>query len=350
PIGVVAVITSWCFPLAVPVGLVAAALAAGNTAVLKPSEETPLLAARVVELLLQAGVPPGVLSLVHGTGEEVGAPLVRHPEVGLVAFSGSADVAREVGIACAAEQKRALIDAQGREALLVLEDADPELVVTAVTESFGPRARGRPVLHVVTQGRAGREVQARLVEAVAALRPGDGLQPETTVPPLINDRHLKRLQAYVRVAVKEGAKLLCGGEVCREGDCRRGFFYTPTVLADLRADMRVAQDQVAGPLAALLPTDRLDDAVAATNQVATGSAVTICGRDVGRALHAAARLRADTLRINVVSGDLGDWQQGLGADRPRLLDRFSRWRALALDAPRPAAPEGGRREPERPRA
>jgi aldehyde dehydrogenase (NAD+) len=202
---------------------------------------------------------------------------------------------------------------------------------------------------VVTQGRAGREIQARLAEALAGLRPGDGLQPETTVPPLISDRHLKRLHAYVRVAAKEGAKVLCGGEVCREGDCRRGFFYTPTLLADLRPDMRVAQDQVAGPVAALLPAERLEDAVAATNRVATGGAVTICGRDIGRALHVAAQLRADTLRLNVASGEPGDWQQGLGGDRPRLLDRFSRWRTLALAAPRPPAPDGGRRDPDRAR-
>jgi aldehyde dehydrogenase (NAD+) len=347
PVGVVGVVTPWSFPLALPAALTGAALAAGNAVVLKPSEETPLVATRVVEIMMEAGSPSAVLSLVHGSGEEAGAPLVRHPEVSLVAFAGFPEVVREVAIACAAEQKRMLAIAEGREALVVLEDGDPEAALAAaVAGTFAPLGRRRPVLHVILQGKAGRAVQERLAEVAQALRPGDGMLPETKVAPLINDRQVKRLQSYVRLAVKHGAKLVCGGEVYREGEGRRGFFYAPTVLTDLQPAMRGIQDEVAGPILGLLPVDGIERAVEWANRLPTGRAVTIYSRDVARALRAAGALRADTVRVNAPSGGglaARDWLLGACCGRGRLVDCLSRWRHLTLDAgAAPAAAEAGR--------
>ncbi|MFB3817095.1 MAG: aldehyde dehydrogenase [Candidatus Methylomirabilales bacterium] len=342
PVGVTAVLTPWTFPLALPAALVGAALAAGNAVVLKPSEETPLLAVRLVETLLAAGVAPSALGLVHGSGEEAGAPLVRHPEAALVAFAGFPDVAREVAIACAAEQKRALLLPGGREAAVVLEDADvDQAVARVVAGTFAALGRRRPVLHVVLQGKAGRQVQERLAEAVPRLRPGDGLLPDTAVGPLVNDRQVKRLHAYVRVGVKEGAKLLCGGEAYREGEARKGFFYTPTLLAEVAPKMRAAQEEVAGPILALLPAATPDEAVERVNRLPTGQAVSLYARDVGKALRVAAGLRAEVVRINDAGADPPEaraWLLGSLAEGGRLVDAFSRWRRVWLDAEVDAGP------------
>jgi aldehyde dehydrogenase (NAD+) len=352
PVGVTAVLTPWTFPLAIPAALVGAALAAGNAVVLKPSEETPLLAVRLVELLLAAGVPPSALGLVHGTGEEAGAPLVRHPEAALVAFAGFADVAREVAIACAAEQKRALLLPTGRDAAVVLDDGDVELAVAHLAAgTFAALGRRRPVLHVVLQGKAGRQVQEQLADAVPRLRPGDGLLPDTAVGPLVNDRQVKRLHAYVRTAVKEGAKLVCGGEAYREGDARKGFFYTPTLLAEVAPKMRAAQEEVAGPVLALLPAATLDEAIERVNRVPTGQAVCVYTRDPGKGLRAAAALRADVVRINEGGSRPGvrEWLLGALNEGGRLVDAFSRWRQVWLDAAaRPA--QAARAEAERERS
>jgi aldehyde dehydrogenase (NAD+) len=335
PVGVVGVVTPWSLPLALPAALVGAALAAGNAVVLKPSEETPLLATRLVEIFLDAGLPSGVLGLVQGSGEEAGAPLVRHPEVGLVVFAGFPDVAREVAIACAAEQKPLLPLVEGREALIVLEDAEVEAAVaTALGGAFGPLGRRRSVQHAILQGKAGREVQGRLVEAAQRLRPGDGLLPETGVPPLINERQVKRLHTYVRLGAKEGAKLLCGGEIQRDGECRKGFFYAPTVLGEIHPKMRVAQDPVSGPILALLPAADREQALKWANRLPTGRAVTVCSRDLPNALRAAAALRADVVRINGAPGSglrVSEWLLGPSAGVGSLVDRLSRWRTLVVD-------------------
>jgi len=344
PRGVAAVLAPWTFPLALPAVLAGAALAAGNAVVLKPSEDTPLVAARLVDGLLEAGLPPAVLGLVQGTGEEAGAPLVRHPEAGLVAFAGFPDVAREVAIACAAERKRAIALAMGREAVLVLDDGDAELAVARIAAgTFALSGRRRPALHIVLQGKAGRQVQERLLEVAQAARPGDGLLPETTVPPLVNDRQVKRLHAYVRLAVKEGARLLTGGEAYRDGEGRKGFFYAPTILAEVTPKMRAAQDEVAGPVLALLPAATPEEAVERTNRLPTGRAVSLYARDVGKALRLAGALAADAVRIN--DGGPGTpearaWLLGPLADQAHLVERFARWRRLEIAAARAA--EGGR--------
>lgn len=336
PVGVAAVLSPWTSPLAIPAALVGAALAAGNAVVLKPSEETPLLAVRLVEILLAAGAAPSALALVHGSGEEAGAPLVRHPEAALVVFAGFPDVAREVAIACAAEQKRALVLPSGREAVIVLEDADVDQALTRVAAgNFAALGRRRPALHVVLQGKAGRQVQERLADIVPRLRPGDGLLADTAVGPLVNDRQVKRLHAYVRVGVKEGAKLVCGGEAYREGEARKGFFYAPTLLAEITPKMRAAQEQVAGPILALLTATTLEEAVERVNRLPTGQGVSLYARDVGKAFRAAAALRAEVVRINDGGADppaAREWLLGSLADGGRLVDAFSRWRRVWLDA------------------
>ena len=335
PCGVAAVLTSWSLPFAVMLTAAGGALIAGNSVVLKPSEHTPLVGQRILEFLLEAGVPAGVVALVQGGGEEVGAPLMRHPDVAVVALTGAADVVREAAIACAAEQKRPALEILRREVTLVLEDAELETAVRGILQgSFAPLAgRAAPVGAVVVQGKVGKELLARLVEAAGRASPGDGLEPASTIPPLVTERHLKRLQAWVRTGVREGAKLLSGGEIYREADCRRGWFYAPTVLAEVQSTMRVSQDEVWGPALAVLSASTVEDAVARVNALPGSSAVGIYSRNLGHALRLAEELHAEHVRINESSRHLP--RVPLGVEGPGLwspaLRTFARWRTITLD-------------------
>lgn len=331
PVGVVAAIAPFTLPLAVPAGSLGAALMAGNAVVLKPAADTPLVATRLVQVLQEAGLPPGVVNLLHGAGEEAGAPLVRHPDVAMVAFTGSRAVGREVAIACAAEQKRLALVMGGANALLVMEDADLDLALDAAvggafaTAGQSVAATGRVILH----RKIARDFTERLVARAAGLRLGDGLQAGTDMGPLVNEARLKRVQAATRLGTKEGARLLCGGEPFRDGDCRRGFFYLPTVFGDVRPGMRIAQEEVPGPIVCLLTVGALEEAIAVANAGGRGHSAAVYTRDVQRAFVAARDLRADLVTVNGTPGG-GDVAGGpvLGGLPP---DAFTIWKEVAVD-------------------
>jgi aldehyde dehydrogenase (NAD+) len=339
PLGVVAAITPWSAPLAVAAADLAFALVAGNTVVFKPAEDTPLLATRLVEFLLEAGLPPGAVNLVHGMGEEAGAPLVRHPEVRLVTFAGSGAVGREVAIACAAEHKRLALGVGGKNVLVVMDDADLDLALEAAvrgafaTAGQRPTSVGRLILHRAIA----REFTERLVARAGALRLGDGLLPTTDMGPLVNEVRLKRAHAYARHGVKEGARLLCGGEAFREGDCKRGFFYLPTVLGEVRPAMRIAQEEVLGPAVCLLTVRDLQGAVGAVHGMRPTCSVSLFSRDVQRALLAVRDLQAGHIALNALAaevhgaaGALGSaGGGGWGGGAPRM-DRFTEWKTISL--------------------
>jgi len=330
PVGVVAAITPSSGPLAVPAGILAAALAAGNAVVLKPSEDAPLAGTRLVEILLEAGLPPGVVSLVHGTGEEAGAPLVRHPNAALVAFHGSAAVGREVAIACAAEGKRTALAAGGAGALLVMDDADLDLALEgALRGAFAAAGQRRAaVRRLILHKKIAREFTERLAARAAALRVGDGMAPATEMGPLVNEARLKRMHAFTRLGVKEGARLLCGGEVVREGECKRGFFYLPTVLGEARPAMRIAQEEILGPAVCILTAPDLEGAVAVANGARPPLVVGLYARDLSRAFQAAQELRAGHVTLNAPPPG-GAAHPGLRATDP--VAPFTEWRTMAAD-------------------
>ena len=196
PVGVVAAITPWNFPLAIPTWKIVPALVAGNTVVFKPAEDTPLIATKLVEILEEAGLPPGVLNLVHGLGEEAGAPLVRHPDVAMVSFTGSCEVGREIGIAAAAEHKRVTLEMGGKNVIIVMDDADIDLAVDGATwGAFGTSGqRCTAASRLVVHKKVLKEFTDRFVKRAESLRLGDGLLPETEMGPVINERQLKQIQ------------------------------------------------------------------------------------------------------------------------------------------------------------
>ncbi len=336
PVGVVAAITPWHAPLAIPAARLAGALLAGNTVVLKPAQDTPLVATRLVELLLEAGVPPGVLNLVHGAGEDAGAPLVRHPDVALVAFTGSSATGREVGIACAAEHKLVALAVGRTHALIVMDDADLAAALdVAVEEAFAASGQGDATNSRVVVHRAiAREFAERLRARAGALRLGDGLLPATDVGPLVNEAGVKRAHSHARLGVKEGARLLCGGEPFREGECKRGFFFLPTVFGDVRPAMRIAREGILGPTVCLLSVRDLPEAVGVVHGLRASGRVGLFSRDVPRAVLAAQELRVGHVAINAAPatrigapGCAGPGGWGGGA---APLDAFTAWKTISL--------------------
>src|SRR5438132_9011533 len=254
PIGVVGVITPWNFPIAIPSWKIAPALVCGNTVVFKPATDTPLLGERFVELLAEAGVPAGVINVVHGYGRDVGDRIVRHPDVPVVTLTGS----RETGVAvleAAAERLRHVhLELGGKNAIIVLDDADLDLAVEGIVwPAFGTSGqRCTAASRVIVHERVYDELAGRLVSAAERMRLGPGWEADTDVGPVINRKALAKIHSYTEIGKDEGAQLLTGGEVATGNGLDRGFFYRPTIFGDVEPQMRIAQEEIFGPTTALI--------------------------------------------------------------------------------------------------
>jgi alpha-ketoglutaric semialdehyde dehydrogenase len=342
PVGVVAAITPWNFPLAIPSWKLIPALVAGNTAVFKPAEDTPLMAQRLVEILLEAGLPEGVLNLVQGIGEETGAALVAHPDVNLVSFTGSCETGREVATVCAGHYKKVSLEMGGKNPIIVMDDADLDLALEgAVWGAFGTTgqrctATSRLLVHRAVL----REFTDRLVERAQQLRLGDGLLPTTDVGPLINEAQLRRVHGYTEIARQEGAKILTGGYIYAEDDCAKGFFYAPTIFADVSTDMRVAQEEIFGPCPAVIAVSSLEEAIDVANSTIYGLSSAIYTRDVNKAFIAMRDLEAGITYVNSSTigaevhlpfGGVKHTGNGHREGSQTVLDVFTEWKTLYID-------------------
>ena len=338
PVGVVGAITPWNFPIAIPSWKVCPALVCGNTVVLKPAEDTPLLAERFVSLLAAAGVPPGVVNVVYGYGEDAGAALVRHPDVPVITFTGSRATGIAVTEAAAANLKHVHLELGGKNAIIVMDDADLELAVDGIVWSaFGTSgqrctAASRVIVHEAVYG----ELQSKLVAAAERLRLGPGWEDATDVGPLINRAALDKVHRYTGIGRDEGAKLLTGGEIVA-GD---GFFYRPTVFADVEPGMRIAQEEIFGPTTALIPVPSFEAAVAAANSVQYGLSSSIFTRDVNRAFRAMRDLQAGITYVNAGTtgaevhlpfGGIKGTGNGHREAGQAALDVFTEWKSLYID-------------------
>jgi alpha-ketoglutaric semialdehyde dehydrogenase len=342
PIGVVAAITPWNFPLAIPTWKLIPALVAGNAVVFKPAEDTPLMAQRLVEILLEAGVPEGVLNLVQGIGEEAGAALVRHPDVDLVSFTGSCETGREVAKVCADHLKKVSLEMGGKNPILVMDDADLDLALEgAVWGAFGTTgqrctAASRLIVHHAVL----REFTDRFVERAQKLRLGDGLLPTTDVGPLINAAQLQRVHGYTEIARHEGVRILTGGHIYTEGECAKGFFYAPTVFADVTTDMRTAQEEIFGPCPAIIAVNTLAEAIDVANSTKYGLSSAIYTRDVDKAFIAMRDLEAGITYVNASTigaevhlpfGGVKQTGNGHREGSQTVLDVFTEWKTLYID-------------------
>lgn len=320
PVGVVGCITPWNFPLSLATWKVAPALACGNTVVLKPAEQTPLTAIRLAELAAEVGFPPGVLNVVPGFGETAGAALVAHAGVDSIAFTGSTEVGKIVMRAAAETLKKVSLELGGKSPNIVLADADLDAAVRGATTGifYGKGevcAAGSRVL-------VERSVYDDFVEAFAAraakMTVGDPMDSNTRLGAIVSEEQLERIMGYVAAGKSEGARLVTGGE--RTTVNGKGNFVTATVFADVEPGMKIAQEEIFGPVAAVIPVDDMEDAIATANQSIYGLAAGVWTRDIGKAHRIAKELHAGTVWINTYNqydsaSPFGGYKQsGFGRD------------------------------------
>ncbi len=338
PVGVVGAITPWNFPIAIPAWKLTPALVCGNTVVLKPAEDTPLLAQRFVDLLYEAGLPENVVRVVHGFGEEAGDALVRHPDVPIITFTGSRATGVAVTKAAADRLKHVHLELGGKNAIIVLDDADVDLAVDGITWSaFGTAGqRCTAASRVIVQRGVYAELQKKLVARAEAMRIGAPWENDTEIGPVINEAAVEKIHAYTGVGVDEGAKLLTGGERI-EG---HGFYYRPTVFADVDPAMRIAQEEIFGPTTALIPVASFDEAIRAANSVEFGLSSSIFTRDVNKAFRAMRDLQTGITYINAgttgaeVHLPFGGMKQTGNGHREAgqaALDVFTEWKSVYVD-------------------
>jgi aldehyde dehydrogenase (NAD+) len=338
PVGVVGAITPWNFPIAIPAWKLTPALVCGNTVVLKPAEDTPLLAQRFVDLLYEAGLPENVVRVVHGFGEEAGDALVRHPDVPIITFTGSRETGVAVTKAAADRLKHVHLELGGKNAIIVLDDADVDLAVDGITWSaFGTAGqRCTAASRVIVQRGVYAELQKKLVARAEAMRIGAPWENDTEIGPVINEAAVEKIHAYTGIGVDEGAKLLTGGERI-EG---HGFYYRPTVFAEVDPAMRIAQEEIFGPTTALIPVDSFDEAIRAANSVEFGLSSSIFTRDVNKAFRAMRDLQTGITYINAgttgaeVHLPFGGMKQTGNGHREAgqaALDVFTEWKSVYVD-------------------
>jgi acyl-CoA reductase-like NAD-dependent aldehyde dehydrogenase len=342
PIGVCALITPWNFPVAIPCWKAMPALVCGNTVILKPAEDTSACATKLIEIFAAAGLPDGVINLVHGVGEEAGKALVEYPDIDLVSFTGSSETGAFVGATCGRTHKRVCLEMGGKNAQVVMEDADLELALDgAVWGAFGTTgqrctATSRLILH--------RDIKEKfttmLYERTSKLRLGAGDDPNTEVGPIINAKQLQRVNQYMDIAREEGAKILIGGEIASEGLLKNGYFFQPTILDDVTPKMRVAREEIFGPVVALIEVTSFEQAIAILNDTNYGLSSSVYTRDINRAFTAMRDIEAGITYINgpTIGAEVhlpfgGVKQTGNGHREAgtTALDVFTEWKSVYVD-------------------
>jgi acyl-CoA reductase-like NAD-dependent aldehyde dehydrogenase len=342
PVGVCGLITPWNFPVAIPCWKMMPALVCGNSVILKPAEDTPACASALVKIFEQAGFPPGVVNVVHGLGEEAGQALVEHPQVSLISFTGSSQTGAAVAAICGRTHKRVCLEMGGKNAQIVMEDADLELALEgAVWGAFGTAgqrctATSRLLLH--------RDIKEKfttmLLEKTKSLHLGAGTDPESQIGPIINGVQLERVNDYIKLARQEGIKILTGGQRAIEKPLQHGFFFQPTILDQVSPHSRIAREEIFGPVVALMEIQSFEEAIAILNDTPYGLSSSIYTRDVNRAFQAMRDIEAGITYINgpTIGAEVhlpfgGVKQTGNGHREAgaAVLDVFTDWKTVYVD-------------------
>ncbi|HJQ71623.1 MAG TPA: aldehyde dehydrogenase family protein [Blastocatellia bacterium] len=343
PIGVCGLITPWNFPMAIPSWKILPALVCGNAVVIKPAEDTPLSTYNFVAACTEAGVPAGVLNVVAGHGEEAGAALVNHPKVRLISFTGSTEVGRIVGQAAAASDKICSLEMGGKNVVMIMEDADLDLAVEGVLwGAFGTSGqRCTAASRVVVHKKVAKRFTSKLVAATKEMKLGNGLSERTDVGPVINQDAVNKILGYIEIGQREDkAKLLCGGDRVERGDLKHGYFIEPTVFGGVKPEMRIAQEEIFGPVVSIIECRDLDHAIEIANGVRYGLSASIYTKDTNRAFRAMEDAETGIFYVNASTigaevhlpfGGTKATGNGHREGGTQVLDVFSEWKAVYVD-------------------
>ncbi|HIE65689.1 MAG: aldehyde dehydrogenase family protein [Nitrospira sp.] len=343
-IGVFALITPWNFPTAIPSWKITPALIAGNTVVFKPAEETPIAATRLVEIFDEAGLPPGVLNLVHGFGETAGEPLVRHPEVDGVSFTGSNEVGERLAGICGNAHKDFMMETGGKNPIIVMDDANLDLAIEgALWGGFGTTGQRCTASSrlIIQEGIFDQFLKTFTVRA-SQLRIGNGLDPDIEIGPVISEIQYQKILKYIEVGKDEGATLILGGHAYEKGDCARGLFIEPTMFIDVSPKMRIAQEEIFGPVVSLIRVSDLTEAIEVANDVSFGLSAAIYSQDINTTAIAERDLDTGLVYINAstIGAEIqlpfgGTKRTGLGpreaGGRGGALDLYTKWKVIYRD-------------------
>jgi aldehyde dehydrogenase (NAD+) len=342
PLGVCGLITPWNFPMAIPSWKILPALILGNTVVIKPAEDAPLSTYNFVQCLLDAGLPPGVINIVTGFGPEAGEPLVRHPDVKVISFTGSTAVGHHISKVAAETMKHVSLEMGGKNGIIVMDDANLDLVVDGVLwGAFGTTgqrctASSRLIAHRSVADELGRKLAAK----AESIKIGSGLDESVTMGPSINGDQYKTVCEYVEIGKQEGALVVSGGDRLSDGDYQHGYFHQPTIFGNVKATMRIAQEEIFGPVTAIIPVDSLDEAIEVANGVKYGLSSSIYTQDVNKAFRAIRDLESGIVYVNAPTigaeihlpfGGTKATGNGHREGGVQALDVFCEWKSIYVD-------------------
>jgi aldehyde dehydrogenase (NAD+) len=328
--------------MAIPSWKIFPALVAGNTVVIKPATDTPASAHHLVEILAEAGIPEGVINIVHGGGSAVGVPLVAHPDVKMISFTGSSDVGKTIAEGSAKTLKRVSLELGGKNAQIIMDDADLDLAIEgALWGAFGTTGqRCTATSRLIVMKEVHDEVVRRIVDRAVKLKLGDGLDPGSEVGPLVNRGQRERVHEYVEIGKKEGAKLVAGGAPAEDGALKDGWFYKPTIFDGVTPGMRIAVEEIFGPVLSILTVSSLTEAIQVLNNTPYGLSSSIYTRDVDRAMRAIRDIEAGITYINgptigaevqLPFGGVKETGNGHREGGPTVIDAFTEWKSVYID-------------------
>ena len=343
PLGVCGLITPWNFPMAIPSWKLIPALVCGNSVIIKPSRDAPLSAYHLVKVCQEVGIPRGVVNYVTGDGESAGTPLTRHAGVALISFTGSSETGRQVNLACADTYKRAALEMGGKNAMIVMDDARLDLAVEgALWGAFATTGqRCTATSRIIVHKKILKEFVDRFVERAGSLKVGDGLDESVDVGPLINEAQLKKVMDYIQIGRDEGADPVLGGVRLTKNEYGRGFFFPPTVFTGVTRGMRIAREEIFGPVVCVLAADSLEDALEIANDSPYGLSSSIYTQDVNKAFAAMRDLETGITYVNssTIGAEthlpFGGLKKSGNGHREgaahTAIDIFSEWKTVYVD-------------------
>jgi aldehyde dehydrogenase (NAD+) len=343
PIGVVGMITPWNFPMAIPTWKLFPALVCGNTAILKPAQDTPATACLLIEILLEAGLPAKAINLICGQGADIGRAIVEHPRIPAVSFTGSSATGRDIASRAGSQLKRVSLELGGKNAMIVMDDADLELALEgALWGAFGTTgqrctATSRLILHESIHDEFVQELSRR----AKAIKVGNGLHDGVQMGPVINEVQTNRILNYIKIGQEEdGATLALGGSQLKDGDYARGWFIEPTIFTGVKPEMRIAQEEIFGPVLSVIKVSSLEEAIKVLNGTVYGLSSSLYTRDINGAFRAMRDIEAGITYINgptigaevqLPFGGVKNTGNGHREASHTVLDFYTEWKSIYVD-------------------